>query len=251
MESILSFLENKYRSFFPKRIKSHKLICKIFTNKKGIEIGGPSSILGKKGFLPIYNYNLSLDNANFSNQTIWEGNLIEGNQFKIDKSTFKQLIREASNLRQIEDSTYEFLISSHNIEHLANPLKAIIEWKRVVKPNGYFLFILPNKEGTFDHKRPVTTIDHLIDDLNKNTEESDDTHFEEILKLHDLSRDPGGLSFEDFYKRTIKNYENRCVHHHVFNLSLLEEIAKYSKIKILHLTKFSKIHLVLIGENIK
>jgi SAM-dependent methyltransferase len=130
-------------------------------------------------------------------------------------------------------------------------LKAIIEWKRVVKPNGYFLFILPNKEGTFDHKRPVTTIDHLIDDLNKNTEESDDTHFEEILKLHDLSRDPGGLSFEDFYKRTIKNYENRCVHHHVFNLSLLEEIAKYSKIKILHLTKFSKIHLVLIGENIK
>lgn len=251
MKSLRSLLEIKYRRFFPKRIKSYKFFCKIFTNKKGIEIGGPSCILGKKGFLPIYNYNLKLDNVNFSNQTIWEGALVEGNEFKIDKSTFKQLIREASDLNEIQDSTYEILISSHNIEHLANPLKTIIEWKRVVKPNGHFLFILPNKEGTFDHKRPITTIEHLIDDLNKNTEESDNTHFDEILKLHDLTKDPGGLTFEDFKKRTIKNYENRCVHHHVFNLSLLEEITKFCNINIIYLSKFSKIHLVLIGKNIK
>lgn len=92
------------------------------------------------------------------------------------------------------------MLSSHNIEHLANPLKAIKEWKRVVKPNGYFLFVVPNKEGTFDHLRPVTTIDHLIQDLKNDIKEDDNTHFEEVLELHDLTRDPGRMTYTEFKK---------------------------------------------------
>ena len=177
--------------------------------------------------------------------------MTEGQHFKFGNKIGKQYIKEANNLNGIIDSKYDFLISSHNIEHLANPLNTIQEWKRVVKPGGYFLFILPNKEGTFDHKRPVTTIDHLINDLNKKTTEDDQTHFEEVLALHDLSIDPGGLNYEDFKQRTLKNIENRCVHHHVFDLDLLEKIALVSNIQIIQIEKFSKIHLVLLGKNNK
>ena len=251
MRKLLSPVEKLYRYFFPKRMEGYKNIQGYFINKNGIEIGGPTSHFEPKGFLPIYQLINNLDNVNFSSNTIWEGDLTEGNYFKFGNKIGKQFIREASDLSGIEDSQYDFLISSHNIEHLANPLRTIQEWKRVVKPNGYFLFILPNKEGTFDHQRPVTTFEHLLNDLENNTNESDETHFNEVLQLHDLSKDPGGLNVEDFKARTLKNIENRCVHHHVFNLDLLENIAKHSEIEIIALTKFSKIHLVLFGQNLK
>ena len=247
----LKNIETEFRKFIPKRIRGLNNISAHFINKSGIEIGGPTGNFEKKGFLPLYRVLGNLDNVNFSSNTVWEGSLSEGMFFKFDKKTGYQYIREASNLHGISNNKYDFLLSSHNIEHLANPLKTIQEWRRVVKPNGYFLFILPNKEGTFDHKRPVTTIEHLIEDLKNDTPESDETHFEEVLTLHDLSKDPGGLGPKEFEERTYKNFDNRCVHHHVFDLELLGQMAKYSNIEIILLAKFSKMHLVLLGKNIK
>lgn len=251
MRKKLAPIENYFRQFFPKRINNHKEICKYFYGDAGIEIGGPSQIFTKKGFLPLYKKIKSLDNINFSNNTVWEGKLQDNSPFEIENVHGIQYIKEASELIGIEDSKYAFLLSSHNIEHLANPLKAIKEWKRVVKPNGYFLFVVPNKEGTFDHLRPVTTIDHLIQDLKNDIKEDDNTHFEEVLELHDLTRDPGGMTYTEFKKRTLDNLENRCLHHHVFDLPLLKEIAIYSDIEIVLAKKFSKIHIVLLGKNKK
>jgi SAM-dependent methyltransferase len=249
--SVIKNIENTFRIYFPKRLKDHRNISKLLFNKKGIEIGGPTSNFERKGFLPIYQNISNLDNVNFSNKTVWEGDLIEGSNFKFGNKIGKQFIKEASDLTGISYSQYDFLISSHNIEHLANPLKTIQEWKRVVKPNGLFLWIVPNKEGTFDHRRPITNIEHLIKDLEYNTGEEDETHFDEILELHDLTKDPGGLDFIDFKNRTLNNFENRCVHHHVFNIDLLKNIADFSHIEILRLDKFSKMHLILFGKNLK
>jgi hypothetical protein len=72
-----------------------------------------------------------------------------------------------------------------------------------------------------------------------------------VLILHDLSKDPGGLNFNEFKERSLKNIENRCLHHHVFDLNLLEKIALESNIQIIEMKKFSKIHLVLLGKNNK
>ncbi len=244
-------IEDIYRQFFPKRFKDYKEICNRLKGLNGIEIGGPTSAFKRNGFLPIYKSINNLDNVNFSNETIWEGELIDGNNFIVENTAGKQFIREASDLKGIEDDSYSFLLSSHNIEHLANPLKAIQEWKRVVKPNGYFLFVVPNKKGTFDHRRPVSTFEHLKEDFESNIDERDDTHFQEVLDLHDLSKDPSGLDLDAFKKRTNSNFLNRCLHHHVFDLELLDQIAKSTSIEVLILKEFSTIHLVMLGINLK
>lgn len=249
--SIKNRIEHTFRVYFPKRLNNYQQIGKYLENKTGIEIGGPTSHFDTNGFLPVYNSIKVLDNVNFSSDTVWEGHLSEGSNFIFGNKTGKQFIREASYLNGILDSTYDFLLSSHNIEHLANPINSILEWKRVVKPNGYFLFILPNKEGTFDHRRPITTIDHLEDDFTRGTKENDETHFEEIFALHDLSKDPSGIDFDAFKNRTLKNIENRCVHHHVFDIELMRNLAEKTNIEIIRLEKFSKIHLVMLGKNLK
>ena len=76
------------------------------------------------------------------------------------------------------------------VEHTANPIKAIKEWMRVLKNKGSLIIVFPDKDRTFDNKRPVTSLNHLIDDYVANTEEDDLTHLPEILNLHNFYKDP-------------------------------------------------------------
>lgn len=42
------------------------------------------------------------------------------------------------------DGSFDFVVTSHLIEHLKNPRAAIREWLRVVRPGGFVCLIVPN-----------------------------------------------------------------------------------------------------------
>jgi SAM-dependent methyltransferase len=63
----------------------------------------------------------------------------------------------------LADNSVDFVISSHVIEHFPDPIKALREWYRVVKPGGYLYIIAPHKERTFDKERPRSTLAELIE----------------------------------------------------------------------------------------
>jgi hypothetical protein len=77
--------------------------------------------------------------------------------------------------------------------------------------------VLPHKDGTFDRHRPTTPVAHMIEDFRRGTGEDDTTHFEEVLRLHDLQRDIWQPSAESFKAWVLGNAVNRGVHHHVFD----------------------------------
>lgn len=62
-----------------------------------------------------------------------------------------------------KDNTWDFVISSHVIEHFYDPVKTVLEWLRVTKPGGYVYMIVPHKERTFDKPRPRTPLSEIID----------------------------------------------------------------------------------------
>ena len=111
--------------------------------------------------------------------------------------------------------------------HLANPLRALLEQKRILKPLGVLILTLPYKPATFDHRRPVATLQHLLDDLAKGTPESDLGHLEEILSLHDLQRDRPAGNLQQFRKRSLDNFKNRGLHQHVFDLRLIQAMLEH------------------------
>ena len=219
---------------FRKRVADFKTIKKLFIGKSGLEVGGPSRIFKHKGLLPLYKIVKELDGCNFSNDTIWEGRLKNGSKYNFHP--FKkgiQYISEASDLSHLPSSKYDFVISSNCLEHVANPLKAIAEWLRVVKVDGLLLIAVPNKEYCFDHNRPTTLFNHLLSDFQNNIQEDDLTHLESILSLHDLDMDPQAGTPEQFKARSLKNFENRALHQHVFDIPLLTEIFNHFQVEIL------------------
>jgi SAM-dependent methyltransferase len=236
---VSGFLRRLYRKFYPSRYENNELISgfdkikPLFLNKKGIEIGGPSNIF--VAHIPLYGIVSKLDGCNFSTDTVWEGRISEGdNNFRYGSSIGYQYLEEAADLRKVESEKYDFIISSNCLEHIANPLKAVGEWLRVIKKTGIILIIVPNKNYCFDHRRAFTTFSHLLDDYNKQTDEHDLTHLDEVLALHDLSLDSPAGTIAQFKQRSLKNFENRCLHHHVFNIRLLKKIFRFFNVEILY-----------------
>ncbi len=165
-----------------------------------------------------------MDNCNYAANTVWSPGS-KGNTFHYwaEVPAGRQFVQCATQLSAIEDQSYDFLLASHVLEHVANPLKALREWRRVLKPDGYAFILLPERAHTFDCRRPVTRFEHLKQDLEKDTPESDLTHLDEILALHDLEQDKPAGTPEQFRERSLRNADNRCLHHHVFDPPLVSK----------------------------
>ncbi len=219
----------------PARVKSHRSHLARLAGGRGLEIGGPSALFDHLGLLPVYAVAGSLDNCNFGADTVWEGVLEAGPTFRFDRGRRigAQFIAEATDLAPIPSETYDFVLSSHAIEHVANPLRALREWSRVLERGGYLALFAPHRDGAFDHRRPVTTLAHLWEDFNNRVDEGDLTHLEEILALHDLSKDPQAGSAEAFERRSRLNFQNRCLHHHVFDQALAADMVRAAGFDVL------------------
>ena len=48
-------------------------------------------------------------------------------------------------LPEIKDEEFDFLHSSHNLEHLKNPRVALVNWLRAIKPGGFIVCTVPDE----------------------------------------------------------------------------------------------------------
>ena len=59
----------------------------------------------------------------------------------------------------LAESSVDFVLHSHVWEHLPNPLRALEEWVRVVKPGGFIFAIVPKRNADpLDRTRPLTSL---------------------------------------------------------------------------------------------
>lgn len=230
--------------------RGFRLHSKFFSNLTVLEIGGPSQIFESKGAFPLYGIVASVDNSNYSNSTFWSS-INEGYNFKYGKNEVGyQFVQDATEMGRVESEKYGMVISSHVIEHIANPIKALNEWKRIVRINGYLVLIVPHKDGTYDRNRPITTLRHIIGDFTNGTTEDDETHFQEVLDMHDLTVDTTVSNYDSHRERTLNNSSTRIVHHHVFNSLLVAQILNELKFKIEYIEALFPYHIIAIAQRL-
>lgn len=214
-----------------RKIADPNLFLNAVSGKNGLEVGGPSLFFNTS--LPLYKHLRSIDGVNFSHDTMWEGSLASNKPFNYyKKQSGRQINAEATDLAEITHDSYDFVLSCHSLEHVANPLKALFEWNRVIKPGGALILVVPNKESIFDHRRTITAFSHLLSDYQANIDESDLTHLSEIMEFHDLTKDRAAGTLEQFHNRSMRNFENRGLHHHVFDLQTLTQTVLFSNFEV-------------------
>jgi SAM-dependent methyltransferase len=232
-----------------RRCRAYPLMEPFFKDQCGLEMGGPSPVFRGDRLIPVYGRCRQIDNCNFSSRTIWDVAGPSAERRPAPGLSFaRQFVAEASDLSPIGDGVYDFLLASHVLEHVANPLRALEEWRRVLRPGGAMLVIVPDRRGTFDHRRAPTAFEHIAEDFRNHTPETDLTHLEEILALHDLALDPGAGSALQFRERCLKNAEVRALHHHVFVPEVLVRMFSRAQMRVLSLAIERPFHIVALAE---
>lgn len=109
----------------------------------------------------------------------------------------EELNQGASNPRELDiisdahsiplpNESQEYIFSSHVVEHMVNLWKAIEEWIRLLKVDGYLIIICPLRDATqYDAEKELTTWDHIKQDyLNDITIDTDNSGCSEYGHYH-------------------------------------------------------------------
>jgi SAM-dependent methyltransferase len=200
---------------------------------RGLEIGGPSRLFEAGGLLPVYPPMASVDGVQWAAATVWH-ELDPNEGYRPGGVRRGQLhVVEDPDLGTLASGSYDVVLSSHVIEHLANPLRALAAWRRVTREQGYVLLVAPHMQGTFDHRRAVTSLEHLVEDFERGTGEDDLTHLQETLQLHDRRRDSERDDQEQWAQRRRENASTRVLHHHTFTTGSLLALLDHAGLELL------------------
>lgn len=127
------------------------------------------------------------------------------------------ILDNAENLQTIPPNSQDFVIANHVIEHMADPIQAMISWASVLKTGGRMFLAVPDKRFTFDKDRPYTELSHLFEDFEHPDRERDYAHFQEFARE---------VSCTTFHARPIEDAESLArelwereysIHYHVWN----------------------------------
>lgn len=70
------------------------------------------------------------------------------------------MIQDARILKDYDDNLFDYVYSSHLIEEIADPEKALKEWIRILKPGGYLVLYQADKEFYYDLDDPQCNKNH-------------------------------------------------------------------------------------------
>jgi len=92
---------------------------------------------------------------------------------------------DAQKLETIGSASQDFVIANHVFEHMENPIAALENWVRVLRPGGFLFMAIPDKRFTFDVDRPVTPIPHLLEEYHDplKSEANRRGHYEDWIRL--------------------------------------------------------------------
>ena len=171
---------------------------------------------------------------------------------RINKDDFKiyNIKTEIGETNVDIDSSAELLFQNGFKSKISASFKKHLGFSSVIHgEHGKIILVVPCKESNFDHKRLDTKFETVLNAYTNNFDESDLSNLEEILDCHDIELDPGVKTFEEFRKRSLLNFQNRCLHHHVYSNKLLREMLAYTNFEIIDIGSTEKDFYALAKKN--
>ena len=134
---------------------------------------------------------------------------------------------DGQTLQSLEDESEDFIIANHVIEHMSDPIRALENWSRVLKRGARLFMAVPDKDQTFDRNRPLTTLQHLVEDYEA---PSPDRDFEAFLEfaLEVSAKIAGACKVEEAAKHAELMWKEKySIHYHVWNQESFAELLEF------------------------
>jgi SAM-dependent methyltransferase len=93
------------------------------------------------------------------------------------------IVDDGEKLATIPDESQDFIVANHFLEHTEDPIGTIGTHLSKLKPGGILFYAVPDKRYTFDYRRPVTPLEHMVADHENGPERSRREHYEEWARL--------------------------------------------------------------------
>jgi len=143
------------------------------------------------------------------------------------------------------DHSLDYVASSHVLEHVANPVAAFAEWYRVLKPGGLIYLVVPDRRHTWDHTRPLTPVEHFLEDYARGTTPCDATHIDDFAlgsdwRLFSPATPPGEVPAKQAelargMHEAVARGEDINIHFHTFEpanvLALIERLHSWPPLR--------------------
>jgi predicted SAM-dependent methyltransferase len=142
------------------------------------------------------------------------------------------IVDDGETLETIPESSQDFVVANHFLEHTEDPIGTIGIHLTKLKPGGVLFYAVPDKRYTFDFRRTVTSLEHMVRDHEEGPARSRREHFDEwTLKVGgteaDRATDEAFRQFEEWAAAEARRLEEDdfSIHMHVWDqasfLSLL------------------------------
>jgi predicted SAM-dependent methyltransferase len=134
------------------------------------------------------------------------------------------IIDDGERLTRLPDASEDFVIANHLLEHCQDPLAALQSMFRVLRPGGVLYLAVPDRRFTFDADRPVTSLEHVLEDHRLGPERSRRQHFEEWVRLVDNVEEP-----EVEHRATSLLEADYSIHFHVWEQSDVLDLLQLAR----------------------
>jgi len=93
------------------------------------------------------------------------------------------VIDDGERLETISEGSQDFVVANHFLEHCEDPIGTIETHLGKLKPGGVLFYAVPDQRYTFDYRRPVVTLEHMVADYERGPDGSRREHYEEWSRL--------------------------------------------------------------------
>ena len=137
------------------------------------------------------------------------------------------ILDDAETLASVRDDTQDFVIANHVIEHMRNPVAALLNWRRVLRPGGRLFMAVPDKHLTFDRERAITPLAHVVEDYLHPDAQRDRQAFVDFAlyvscRVFHVRPESEAEAFAG--ELAAKNYS---IHFHVWDKPAFDELLEY------------------------
>lgn len=220
------FLE-AIRTRFHRRANARALMARRHLRGEGIEIGAMHFPLPPhRGMKVKYVDNTSL-----------EDNLLRFPELRGLKLVRPDYIEDGFTLASLSDASQDFIIANHVLEHSPNPIAALANWTRVLRPGGSMLLSVPIAANCFDRGRKLTSLEHMQEDNRVDDSELNRRNLEHYQEWLEVS-EPAILAMNDQKPKAESAEERRIraeelcrsgaeIHFHTFSTDSFRNLLEF------------------------